>query len=45
MRVIDGIPLLDHIIISSQGEVYSIKEQDEEKLNETMNRMFDKKNE
>lgn len=39
------IPLLDHIIISSQGEVYSIKEQDEEKLNETMNRMFDKKNE
>ena len=40
-----GIPLLDHIIISSQGEVYSIKEQDEEKLNETMNRMFDKKNE
>ena len=40
-----GIPLLDHIIISSQGEVYSIKEQDEEKLNETMNRMFDIKNE
>ena len=38
-----GIPLLDHIIISSQGEVYSIKEQDEEKLNETMSRMFDKK--
>ena len=38
-----GIPLLDHIIISSQGEAYSIKEQDEEKLNETMNRMFDKK--
>lgn len=39
-----GIPLLDHIIISSQGEIYSIKEQDEEKLNETMSRMFDKKN-
>ena len=38
-----GIPLLDHIIISSLGEVYSIKEQDEEKLNETMSRMFDKK--
>lgn len=38
-----GIPLLDHIIISSQGEVYSIKEQDEEKFNETMSRMFDKK--
>ena len=38
-----GIPLLDHIIISSQGEADSIKEQDEEKLNETMNRMFDKK--
>ena len=38
-----GIPLLDHIIISSQGEVYSIKEQDEEKLNETMSRIFDKK--
>ena len=38
-----GIPLLDHIIISSQGEVYSIKEQNEEKLNETMSRMFDKK--
>ena len=37
------IPLLDHIIISSQGEVYSIKEQNEEKLNETMSRMFDKK--
>ena len=39
-----GIPLLDHIIISNLGEVYSIKEQDEEKLNEIMSRMFDKKN-
>ena len=35
-----GIPLLDHIIISSQGEVYSIKEQDEEKLNETISELM-----
>ena len=35
-----GIPLLDHIIISSLGEVYSIKEQDGEQLNETIDRMF-----
>ena len=40
-----GIPLLDHIIINSQGEAYSIKEHDEKQLNETMSGMFDKKNE
>ena len=40
-----GIPLLDHIIISSQGEVYIVKEHDEKQLNETMSGMFDKENE
>ena len=37
-----GIPLLDNIIICGSGKFSSIKEDKQNELEETMNRMFDK---